>query len=251
MDLSGAALTLSQWSGFSFGNGAPFLPINGVYWGSWGGAFGGLRCPFINGGGNGGGGTPTGGFGGGGGGGGGDESCFGVWFDPEEESEFLGDDVTKTGNVVDLEALNLNWVEEEVEEYEGETCTRGGGRGGGGGGVKPISDLGKYRLFCTFWLCFCGILGENGDKFEMGVDEISKFIGEFTEQGWKKISELSLTLQDECESYKEWKDSSSCDCSSTGMILSPDWEINPSDSYLIDSSISWTHLISPEPEQLA
>ena len=50
----GAALTLSQWSGLSFGNGAPSLP-RGVNWGSWEGGGGGVLAllPLRNGGGSG------------------------------------------------------------------------------------------------------------------------------------------------------------------------------------------------------
>ena len=66
IERSGAARTLSQWSGFNFGSGLPSLPT-GV---DCDGGGGGGGFPFVNDGGGGGGGFPFVNGGGGGGGGG-------------------------------------------------------------------------------------------------------------------------------------------------------------------------------------
>lgn len=113
MERSGAARTLSQWSGFSFGRGVPSLPMGVDGDGSGGG--GGGRFPLENGGGGGGGGVFPLGNGGGNGGGG-----IRVWFDPEEES----DKILGEGKLFDV-----LWVPEDDEPHG-----RGGGSGGGVGG---------------------------------------------------------------------------------------------------------------------
>ncbi|KAA8545166.1 hypothetical protein F0562_019946 [Nyssa sinensis] len=126
---------------------------------------------------------PTGGFGGLGGD---DErTLFGVWLDPEEKSEFLGDD--KFGNIEEFKALDEIRIEQE-EELHG--------------------AWGGYGLVCTF----CSRL--QGEMAAGVGDGIAKFIGEVTEQGdsfdtfREMISDVSLRLPtealesrllDECE----------------------------------------------------
>lgn len=112
-----AALTLSQWSGLSFGNGDPSLP-NGICCLRREGGGGG---PFESGGGHGGDGTPAGALGGGnvslcrGGGGGG-----GVGGEAAEEQcvSFTSSDISEISPRLRdeaLETLNLDECESQTE----------------------------------------------------------------------------------------------------------------------------------------
>lgn len=96
--------------------------------------------PFRNGGGHGGGGIldsarkGLGDFRGEGG-----KSFRGVWFDPEEASDFLGGD--KFGSEEELEASDVILLDREGVREEGMHIlgARAGGGGGGGGAVKFLS----------------------------------------------------------------------------------------------------------------
>ena len=183
------------------------------------------------------------------GGGDGGKSFSGVWFDPEEEFEFVGDE--KFDNEEEPVPLDPSCVEWEEEQEGKGRIGGGGGEGGGGGGggggddTSEINFEGVEELISDVSLRLpAGAFESRGGGGGGGInlEGVEEFISDVLLRVLHAEA-FESRGSDECELHKEWKDSSSDELVSS--VITTSSKLQPTCSCSTDSNVSFTLTISP------